>query len=165
MHPREGVLLKGESMFLFLIIAIVAVILVALGVDLGLVLSIALLAIAICFFPPVAAMIGTAFPGTALATLVGAGSYWVAGLAVVASYMVDSEVVESVIDAAGEIASSIAEEVVDVASTTLGSVLTSKPVLLVAGALGILYLLGSDSKSDNADMQNLNDERGDLYAS
>lgn len=143
-------------MFLLLIVAALALVLAAFGVDLTVILAILLIVVAIMFIPAVAGALGALFPGTLIAGVVGAGSWWVAGLAIVAAYMVSPETVSKIVESAGEIAEIVVDEVVDVGGNTISAIL-SNPLVLGAGALALYFIFGDDSdSSDNANTNRVN---------
>lgn len=135
-------------MFFLLVIAAIILILALLGVDIGLIVAICLIVIAIMFLPAVAGAIGFMFPGTMIAGIVGAGSYIVAGVALLLAWMVDPETVGKVIEKAGELVEKVAEVAIDTGTGVLGSLLSS-PIGWIGLGIGGLLLYNMLSSDDD----------------
>jgi hypothetical protein len=134
-------------MFLAILLLVFVVVGLITG-DLMKWLAIALLIIAICFIPAVAAVIGPLLPAT-LAGIVGSGSWIVAGLAFAGAYMLDPDTVEGVLEDVGDAAEAVVEEVVDTGIAIVEnslSALGSSWILWGALGVGAFFLLSGDDE-------------------
>lgn len=137
-------------MFWLLIFLAVLAVLALVGVDIKALIAIALIVIAIMFIPAIAAFLGPLLP-TAIAGIIGAGSWWVAGLAFFLAYLIDPEttmgVVEDVAEAVGEAATIITDVASDVAGNLFTKFLTS-PLGIATIGVGLFLLFGKKGEDD-----------------